>query len=58
MGASESAEFPTSVKEVVTLLVNAQWSTSNAMGLGFTRGMASVASTFKRRMQDYFSANV
>ena len=39
-----------------TLLVNARWSISNAMGVGFTRGMASVASTLKRQMQDCFSA--
>jgi hypothetical protein len=46
----------TDVKGVVTLLVNARWSISNAMEVGFTRGMASVASTLKHHMQDCFSA--
>jgi hypothetical protein len=30
-----------------TLLGNARWSISNVMGVGFTRGMASVASILK-----------
>jgi hypothetical protein len=39
-----------------TLLVNAQQSISNAIGIRFTRGMASVALAFKRRMYARFSA--
>jgi hypothetical protein len=52
----ESAEFPTGVKEVVTLLVNARQSISTTTGMRFTRGMASVALIFNRRMYARFSA--
>jgi hypothetical protein len=36
--------------------VKSRWSISNAMGVGFTRGMYPVSLAFKRRMQDCFSA--
>jgi hypothetical protein len=52
----ESAEFPTSVKEVVTLLVKSRWSISTAIEVSFNRGMYAVSLAFQRRMQDPFPA--
>jgi hypothetical protein len=52
----ESAEFPTSVKEVVTLLVNVRQSIFNAMGGRVTGAMASVSLALKRPMQYRCSA--
>lgn len=46
----ESAEFPTSVKEVLTLLVKSRRPISNTVGGRFIRGMATVFSASKRRM--------
>jgi hypothetical protein len=43
-------------QEVVTLLVKSRPS-SNAMGVRFTRGIASVSLASKRHMQDRFSAS-
>jgi hypothetical protein len=52
----ESAEFPTDVKEVVTLLVKSRQSISKAVGRRFTTAMDSVSLAFKRRMQGHSSA--
>ena len=54
---AHSAEFPTTVKEVVTLLVKSRQSGSNAMGVRVTRGTASIFLAFNPRMQDRFSAH-
>jgi hypothetical protein len=48
--SGESAEFPTSVKEVMTLLVNVRQSISNVMGVRFARGIGSVWLAFKQRI--------
>jgi hypothetical protein len=42
----------------LTLLVKARQSISNAVGIRFTRGMASAALAFKRRMYAHFSARL
>ena len=52
----ESAEFPTGVKEALTLLGKSRRPIYNPIGVSFTRGIASVSLVFKRRMQDSFSA--
>jgi hypothetical protein len=46
----ESAEFPTSVKGVVTLLGKSRWAISNARRVRVSRGMSAVLRAFKRRM--------
>jgi hypothetical protein len=46
-GSGESAEFPTGVKEVLTLLVKSQRSISNAAGVGLTNGMYPISLPFK-----------
>jgi hypothetical protein len=53
-GPGESAEFPTSVKEVVTLSGKSRRSILNTMGERFTRGMCSISLAFKRHRQDGF----
>jgi hypothetical protein len=52
---TRSASLRTGVKEVLTLLVNAQPSISNAIGVRVTRGMASVSLAFECRIQARFS---
>jgi hypothetical protein len=49
--ASEPAQFPTGVKEVVTLLAKSRRSIFNAMGVRFSRAIDSVLLAFKRCMQ-------
>jgi hypothetical protein len=46
----ESAQFPTSVKEVVTLLVKSRRSISNPMEVRISRGMYLVPLTSERRI--------
>jgi hypothetical protein len=49
-GAGESVEFPTKVKEVVTLLVKPRRSISGAMDERFSSGMYLVPPTSKARI--------
>ncbi len=53
---NESAEFPTDVKEVLTLLVKSRWLISNAKGVRVTRDMGSVSLAFERCVSARFSA--
>jgi hypothetical protein len=43
VGSGEAAEFPTDVKEVLTLLVNSWRSISNALEVSFSRGVYSLS---------------
>ncbi len=52
--ASRVGECPTNVKEVVMLVGHSRRAISNALGVGFTRGMYPVSLAFKRRMHDGF----
>ena len=52
----ESAEFPTEVKNVLTLLVNAQQAIPNAIGVHVIRGIVSAALASNRRMYARFAA--
>jgi hypothetical protein len=44
------SQYFTGVKEILTLLVNARRSISNAMGVSFSRGMYLVSLTSKHRI--------
>ena len=50
VGLRESAEIPTGVKEVLTLLVKSRWSISTAIEVSFNRGMYAVSLAFQRHM--------
>jgi hypothetical protein len=50
LATRESAEFPTGVKEVLTLLGKSRRPISNAVGARFTRGMATVFLGSKHRI--------
>ncbi len=47
----QSVYFRTGVKDVLTLLVNAWRSLSNALGVGFTRGISLILLGFTHRAQ-------
>jgi hypothetical protein len=55
-GLGEPAQFPTSVKDVVTLLGNAQWPISNGLGVRVTRSISAVSSALKCSMGPRYAA--
>ena len=55
-GSGVSAELPTEVKEVLTLLVMSRWPISNVKGVPVTRDMGSVSLAFERCVTARFSA--
>jgi hypothetical protein len=54
--SGESAELPTEVKEVLTLLGKSRQSISNAMGVRFIRGIASVSGLHTWYARPFFHA--
>jgi hypothetical protein len=50
----ESVEFPTDVKEVVTLLGNSREAISSTRRVSVTSGMYAISRAFKRHMQGRF----